>query len=76
MRYPSLMSNILSIAAGGISAASNRFEASAKRVAQDPKANIVSEVVEQKMAGAAFEANIAVVKAANKMAKSVLDILV
>jgi len=70
------MSDIFSIAAGGIAAATNRFEASAKRVAQDPKADLGSEVVEQKLAGADVEANIAVLKTADKMTKSLLDILV
>jgi len=70
------MSDIFSIAAGGIAAATNRFEASARRVAQDPQADLASEIVDQKLAGASVEANIAVLKTANKMAKSLLDILV
>ena len=70
------MSDIFSIAAGGIAGATNRFEASAKRVAQDPHADLAGEMVEQKLAGASVEANIAVLKTANKMAKSLLDILV
>jgi len=70
------MSDIFSIAAGGIAAASNRFEASAKRVAQNPQADLAGEAVEQKLASADVEANIAVLKTADKMAKSLLDILV
>jgi len=70
------MSDIFSIAASGIASATNRFEASAKRVAQDPRADLAGEVVEQKLAGAAVEANIAVLKTADKMMKSILDILV
>ena len=70
------MSDIFSIAAGGIAAATNRFEASAKRVAEDPQANLAGELVDQKLAGVEIEANIAVLNAANRMAKSLLDILV
>jgi len=70
------MSDIFSIAAGGIAAATNRFEASAKRVAEDPQANLAGELVDQKLAGVEVEANIAVLNAANRMAKSLLDILV
>jgi hypothetical protein len=70
------MSDIFSIAAAGITAATNRFEASAKRVAQDPSADLGSEIVEQKLAGVEVEANIAVLKTADKMTKSILDILV
>jgi len=70
------MSDIFSIAAAGITAATNRFEASAKRVAQDPGADLGSEIVEQKLAGVEVEANIAVLKTADKMTKSILDILV
>lgn len=69
------MSDIFSIAASGIAAGTNRFAASAKRVAQDPRADLASEIVEQKLAGAEVEANVAVLKTANKMAKSILDIL-
>ena len=70
------MNDIFSIAAGGIAAATNRFEASAKRVAEDPQANLAGELVDQKLAGVEVEANIAVLNAANRMAKSLLDILV
>lgn len=70
------MSDVFSIAGGGIAAAANRFEASAKRVAEDPQSNLAGELVEQKLAGVAVEANIAVLNAANRMAKSLLDILV
>lgn len=69
------MSDIFSIAAGGIAAATKRFEASAKRVAQNPHADLGSEIVKQKQAGVDVKANIAVLKTANKMAKSLLDIL-
>ena len=70
------MSDIFSIAAGGIAAATHRFEASAKRVAQDRHADLGSEIVEQKRASVEVKANIAVLKTAHKMAKSLLDILV
>jgi flagellar basal body rod protein FlgC len=68
--------DIFSIAAGGITAATNRFEASAKRVAEDPRSDLAGELVEQKLAGVEVEANIAVLNTANRMAKSLLDILV
>jgi len=70
------MSDIFSIAAGGIAAASKQFEASAKRVAQNRQSDFAREIVKQKLAAADFKANIAVMKTANKMAKSLLDILV
>jgi flagellar basal body rod protein FlgC len=70
------MNDIASIAAAGLNASTARFEASAKRVVQDPGADLASELVKQKMAAADFEANAAVLKRANAMTKSLLDILV
>jgi flagellar basal body rod protein FlgC len=70
------MSDLFSTAAAGIASATNRFEASAKRVAQDPRADLPSEIVQQKLASAEVEANVAVLKTADKMMKSLLDILV
>ncbi len=70
------MNSIVSIATAGLNASTARFDASAKRVAQDPHADLPAELVTQKTASLDFEANIAVMKTANKMAKSVLDILV
>ena len=70
------MSEIFSIATSGIASATNRFEASAKRVAQNPQADLAGEIVKQKQAATDVEANIAVLKTADKMMKSILDILV
>lgn len=69
------MSNIAPIASAGIAASTARFEASAKRVAEDPHADLGAKLVTQKLASADFEANLAVLNTVNKMAKSLLDIL-
>ncbi|HXI99933.1 MAG TPA: hypothetical protein VNH44_01845 [Micropepsaceae bacterium] len=69
------MSDIASIAVAGLNASTARFEASAKRVAQDPGADLASELVTQKMAAVDFEANAAVLRRAKAMTKSLLDIL-
>jgi len=70
------MNDISSIALGGIRAATARFEASASRVAQNPYADLPVELVDQKLAEFAVKANAAVLKTANEMTKSLLDILV
>jgi flagellar basal body rod protein FlgC len=70
------MSDVYSIALGGIHAATKRFEASATRVAQDPHADLAAEFVDQKFAELAFKANVVVLKTANQMSKALLDILV
>jgi flagellar basal body rod protein FlgC len=69
------MDGIASLAVAGLNASTTRFEASAKRVVQDPGADLASELVTQKMAAMDFEANAAVLKRANAMTKSLLDIL-
>ena len=69
------MSDIASIAAAGMNASTMRFEASARRVAQDPSANLAGELVTQKLAAVDYEANVAVLRRANAMTKSLLDIL-
>jgi hypothetical protein len=69
------MSDIASIAAAGLKSSAARFEASAKRMVQEPRADLASELVEQKLAALDFEANVAVLKTANRMARSLLDIL-
>jgi flagellar basal body rod protein FlgC len=69
------MSDIASLAVAGMSASTARFEASAKRVVQDPRPDLVKELVSQKFAAADFEANIAVIRGADAMLKSLLDIL-
>lgn len=70
------MSDIASIAAAGLAASTARFTASAARVAQDPRADLAGELVTQKQAATDFEANVAVLKTATSMEKSLLDILV
>jgi flagellar basal body rod protein FlgC len=69
------MSDVTSIAVAGMNASTARFEASAKRVVPDPRADLAKELVSQKFATADFEANIAVVRSADAMTKSLLDIL-
>ena len=69
------MGDIASIAVAGMNASAARFEASAKRVAQDPRTDLAKELVSQKFATADFEANIAVIRSADAMTASLLDIL-
>jgi flagellar basal body rod protein FlgC len=70
------MNDVTSIALSGIRSATARFEASATRVVQDPHADLAAEFVDQKLSEFAFKANVAVLKTANEMSKSLLDILV
>ena len=70
------MNAIASVAAAGLTASSARFEASARRVAERPHADLPAELMNQKLAAVAFEANVAVLRTAIKMTKSMLDILV
>ena len=70
------MNDVSSIALSGIRTATARFEGSASRVAQNPYADLPSELVDRKLAEFAFKANVAVLKTANEMTKSLLDILV
>jgi flagellar basal body rod protein FlgC len=69
------MSDIASIALAGLNASAARFQASANRVVGQPEADLAAELVEQKLDANAFKANLIVLKTANEMAKSVLDIL-
>lgn len=70
------------IAAYGMTAAANRLNASAERVAtrdvRDANADtdLAKEAVEQIAAQSDLEANAAVIKAANQMAGSLLDMKV
>jgi hypothetical protein len=57
VRHNHPMSDIASIAVAGMAASTARFEASAQRVARDPRADIAKELVSQKFAAADFEAN-------------------
>jgi flagellar basal body rod protein FlgC len=63
------------IAASGIAGATERFAASAARTAADPFANFAGEAVERITAESAFKANVAVLKTADEMYGSLLDIL-
>lgn len=63
------------IAASGIAAATERFAASATRTARDPLADLAGETVERMTAEAALKANVAVLKTADDMYGSLLDIL-
>lgn len=69
------MSDATSIAISGLNAGAARFEASARRMVQQPQGDLTTELVTQKLAAAAFKANIAVLKAADDMTKAALDIL-
>lgn len=64
-----------SIAASGIAAATARFEASARRTASAPLDNLAEESVERILADVAVKANVAVLKSADEMAGTLLDIL-
>ncbi|MBW8303783.1 MAG: flagellar hook protein FlgE [Brevundimonas sp.] len=63
------------IAAAGIAAATTRFEASARRTAADPLADLAGESVERLGAELALKANVAVLKTADDMTGTLLDML-
>jgi len=63
------------IAAAGIADASARFEASARRTAGDPLNDLAGETVERLTAEVALKANVSVLKTADEMYGSLLDIL-
>ena len=63
------------IAAAGVAAASARFEASARRTAADPLADPAGEAVERIGAEVALAANASVLRAADDMAGTLLDML-
>ena len=71
--------NPIATAAYGMFAASQRFDASAQRVAglgaSDSDVDLGAEVTSQVEAKSAFTANVAVIKTADKMQQSLLDIL-
>ena len=66
----------LSIAAAGMQNAANRFEASARRTAEGSLDNLAVEAVEQIRASQDFSANAAVVRTADDMIGTLLDVLV
>lgn len=65
----------IATAAAGIADASARFSASAARTARDPLQDLAGETVERLTAGLALKANVLVLKTAEEMYGSLLDIL-
>lgn len=65
----------IAIAAAGIADATARFDASARRTASDPLGDLAGETVERLTAEVALKANVAVLKSADEMYGSLLDIL-
>ena len=63
------------IAASGIADATSRFAASAGRTARDPLADLAGESVERIQAEVAFKANVAVLRTADRMYGSLLDMM-
>ncbi|WP_372706821.1 flagellar hook protein FlgE [Brevundimonas sp.] len=64
----------IAIASAGIADATARFGASAVRTARDPLGNLEGEIVERLTAEVALKANVAVLKTADRMYGSLLDI--
>lgn len=64
-----------SIAAAGLMSAQSRFEASARRTAAQPLDNLEQETVQRIQDRVAFSANAAVLKTADDMTGTLLDIL-
>lgn len=71
--------NPIATAAYGMFAASQRFDASAQRVssmgAPDSDLDLAREATTQVEAKTAFQANVAVLKTADKMQQSLIDLL-
>lgn len=67
--------NASSIAAAGITAAVQRFDASAQRTAARPLENLPGESIERLQAKTAVQANAAVLRTADEMTGTLLDIL-
>ena len=63
------------IAAGGIATATARFDASARRTAAAPLDNLAGEMVERLQSEVALKANVAVLKTADDMTGTLLDML-
>ena len=66
----------VSSATSGANAAFARLDASAARTAADPLVNLAGEAVEQITAKAERSANVAVLRAADEMTGTLLDMLV
>lgn len=63
------------IAASGVADATARFAASAERTARDPLADLAGESVERLQAEIALKANVSVLKTADAMYGSLLDMI-
>ncbi|MFN3558043.1 MAG: flagellar hook protein FlgE [Brevundimonas sp.] len=63
------------IAASGVADATARFAASAERTARDPLADLAGETVERLQAEIALKANVSVLKTADAMYGSLLDMI-
>lgn len=63
------------IAGSGIADATARFAASAERTAHDPLADLAGETIERLESEVALKANVAVLKTADQMYGSLLDII-
>ncbi|MFN3931099.1 MAG: flagellar hook protein FlgE [Brevundimonas sp.] len=63
------------IAAAGLATATARFEASARRTAVEPLADLAGEAAERIGAELAVKANVSVLKTADDMTGALLDIL-
>ena len=66
---------VFSIAASGVAAATARFDASARRTVMAPLDNLAAESVKRIQAEVALKANAAVLRSANQMTGTLLDIL-
>ncbi len=69
------MNDLMATAVTGMNASTARFESAARRIAQKPETDLARGLVEAKLASLEFRANAAVVKVADEMLKSTLDIL-
>lgn len=63
------------IAAAGIASATGRFEASARRTAAEPLADLAGETVERMTAELALKANVSVLRTADELTGTLLDML-
>lgn len=68
------MQAIYANAGAGMTAAWNRFEASARRTAEAPLDNIGEEAVERVRASMEFAVNLQVLRTADQMTRALLDI--
>ncbi|PZN98515.1 MAG: hypothetical protein DCF28_14105 [Alphaproteobacteria bacterium] len=65
----------ISIAASGIYDATARFDASARRTANEPLNNLAVEAVERIKAEVALKANVSVIRSASETTGTLLDML-